>query len=397
MRYRGPSEVVGRTKEGSGIRDHSASFYLSWLKLPEAPPDREFRDSSIVGSNARHVRASFHETTRPPEGELMSKTAHRSLFAGAVITALSAALIAIPSPAEAHMSIHCKPENGRREADPIVTNDAPVPSAHLHTFLGNTVLDEMANPNRAVYSDLAGKATSCTNVADSAAYWFPTVYRSGVPLPIAGQTNYYRDWDNDQEDVTSPVVAFPPDARLVAGNANALNPQLEYITSWFCGEKSSRDGSYADPVAAACNKATGTNIQLTSRIHFPSCWDGLSNSHITGNTADFSGTHAVKQHYAYPLNSSGQPVSGNTAVRCPAGFGLKVPKLVMTQRFGYQGSGRDISISSGDIHSVHADFWNTWVQSGFKRAVDNCITTTIKDHPHGFAGDCGPDPNGGRV
>ncbi len=319
----------------------------------------------------------------------------KSVYLSLAIAAF--ALVLVPTPAEAHMSMHCKPETGRRQADPIVTNDAPVPSAHLHTFLGNTVLDEMPNPNTAEYSDLAGMGTTCSNVEDSAAYWFPTVYKSGVPLPIDGQTNYYRDWDNDQEDVNSPVVAFPADARLVAGNANAVNPQPGYVVSWGCGEFSGRNGAYADPVAAACHKATGTRVQLTSRINFPTCWDGLSNNHATGNTADFSGTHAVTQHYAYPLNSSGQPVSGNTAVKCPAGFGLKVPKLVMVQRFDYQGRGLDISISSGDIHSVHGDFWNTWVQPAFERAVDNCITTTITDHPHGFAGDCGPDPNGGSV
>lgn len=327
----------------------------------------------------------------------MTKSLRPSLAFAAVITLVMTALTAIPSPAEAHMSIHCKPENGRREADPIVTNDAPVPSAHLHTFLGNSVLDEMANPNTAVYADLVGKATTCSNIADSAAYWFPTVFKAGVPLPIDGQTNYYRDWDNDQEDVKSPVVAFPADARLVAGNGNATRPQPGYVVSWGCGEFSGRNGAYADPVDAACHKATGTKVQLTSRINFPSCWDGLSNSHEKGNTADFSGTHAVKQHYAYPQNSSGQPVSGNTAVKCPAGFAHKVPKLVMVQRFDYQGSGRNITISSGDIHSVHGDFWNTWVQPDFERAIDRCITTTIKDHSHGFPGDCGPDPNGKNV
>jgi len=317
-----------------------------------------------------------------------------SLVIAAFILASSAA---IPTPAEAHMAIHCKPETGRRQADPIVTNDAPVPSSHLHTYLGNTVLADMVNPNNAVYSDLVGKATTCSNVADSAAYWFPTVSRGGVPLSIAGQTNYYRDFDNDQEDKDSPVRAYPKDARFVAGNGGSVNPQPAYIVSWGCGELSGRNGAYPDPVAAACHTATGTKVHLAMNVRYPPCWDGASNSHVTGNTADFSGTHAIRQHYAYGLQADGDPHSYLGVTRCPSNYPIEVPALNMVQRFDYQGDGTDISISSGDIHSVHADFWNTWVQTKLTRAINRCIKTTVTDHPHGFPEDCGPDPNGDRV
>jgi len=327
----------------------------------------------------------------------MPRTAHNVLTAVAMMAASVAVLTAIPTPAEAHISIHCAPESGRREADPIVTNDAPVPSAHLHTFLGNSVLADMVNPNRAVYSDLVGKATTCTNLADSAAYWFPTVFKGGVALPIEGQTSYYRDFDNDQEDVDSPIRAYPKDARFVAGNGGALNPQPGYIVNWGCGEFSGRNGAFADPVAAACDSATGSKVRLEMRIRFPSCWDGTSNNHATGNTADFSGTHPIAQHYAYGLQADGDPHSFLGVTHCPSSHPLEVPALAMTQRFDYQGDGRNISISSGDIHSLHADFWNTWVQTGLTRAIDRCIKTTITDHPHGFPKDCGPDPNGERV
>jgi len=323
----------------------------------------------------------------------MHKTAHLSLTVAAFVIASFAAM---PIPAGAHMSVHCNPENGRREADPIVTNDASLPSAHLHTFLGNLLLDDMPNPNKAVYGDLVGKATACTNVADSAAYWFPTVFKAGVPLPIDGQTNYYRDFDFDQEDANSPVRAFPKDARLVAGNGGATNPQPGYIVSWGCGEFSGRNTTYADPEEAACDTATGAKVRLSMRIHFPSCWDGASNNHATGNTADFSGTHPVTQHYAYGLSATGSPASFN-AERCPSGYPFEVPALVMVQRFDYQGDGTNIGVSSGDIHSIHGDFWNTWVQPSLTKAINRCIKTTNTDHPHGFPGDCGPDPNGSRV
>ena len=33
----------------------------------------------------------------------------------------------------------------------------------------------------------------------------------------------------------------------------------------------------------------------------------------------------------------------------------------------------DLTLSSGDIHSAHADFWNTWDQHKLQREVAECI------------------------
>jgi hypothetical protein len=242
-------------------------------------------------------------------------------------------------------------------------------SAHQHTFFANRKILTLEDPSMASYEDLVGAPTACTNATDTAVYWVPTLYTAKGPLTPRSFIAYYRDFDRDETG--AGVEAFPADSRIIAGDAEASTAQHKGFVNWSCSEKSSRPGPYVSPVEANCATATG-KVYLTARIIFPSCWDGRLNSHDgNANTADYSGSPgAVVNHFAYVKRRA-----------CPAGFPHRLPDLRMNIGWDYQGNGTDVSLSSGHPHTLHGNYWNTWVQSGLKKMIDVCINTTLP-HPH---------------
>jgi hypothetical protein len=304
-----------------------------------------------------------------------------------IAIAFGLVLLAAP-PAQAHFKMHCKPETGQTEADPIVFAGMENPSGHLHTFLANEYLPDQPNPNIVPYAQMVGKPTTCQFAPDSAAYWFPTLLQNGNPLPVFRFIAYYRSWQftaGGGEFVTgSGNKPYPPDTRMIAGDMSA--PGGGNHVSWNCNQSSTRPGPYVDPIDAACDTAqvTGSTgkVLLGAHVDFPTCYSGTLNDHSgPGMTADFSGSHAIRQQFAYPRKAQSGTIS------CPAGFRIKVPALRLKISWDYQGDGRDLELSSHGF-SMHADFWNTWVQSGLRRAIDGCINTTT-DHPHGSTTICG--------
>jgi hypothetical protein len=308
-----------------------------------------------------------------------------------VIIAISFTLVLLAaSPARAHFKMHCKPETGRTEADPIVFAGMDVPSGHLHTFLANEYLPNQQNPNLVTYAEMVGRPTTCQFDADSAAYWFPTLLQNGTPLPVFRFIAYYRSWQfsagRGRFETGNGNKPYPRDTRMIAGDMNV--PGGGKRVTWNCNEASTRPGPYVDPVDAACDTAELANpgtgeVLLGAHIDFPTCYSGRLNDHSRlGMTTDFSPSDAVKQRFAYPRKASDGRIS------CPAGFRAKmVPSLRLTVSWDYQGNGRDLELSSGGF-SMHADFWNTWVQRGLKRAIARCVNTTTK-HPHGSRMMCG--------
>ena len=295
------------------------------------------------------------------------------LLAGAL--ALPMTLVA--PPADALMKAHCKPQTGFGHFDPIIrANETPdAATQHHHTFFANKKVITLANPNAAKYNDMVGAPTTCQNTDDSAVYWIPTLqFRSnGQPVPINAMIAYYRSFDHKK---TGVAEAVPADMRIVAGNAKASSPQSTKRVNWSCNQASSRRGPYADAVAANCAAATGRVVLLTAHIDFPSCWDGKMNDHsVTGNTADYSDGGGVVNHLAFAIGS-----------KCPAGFPRKLPELRQTINWKYKGNGKDIKLASdapGDPagRTLHADFWNTWVQTGGANGgmvgmVQKCVNTT---------------------
>lgn len=269
----------------------------------------------------------------------------------AIVSSLLVALVVFPTAATGLARIKCKETTGTAAVDPIVYHNLPAGSGHVHQFFGNNAFLSLPNPNAANYTDLVGKGTNCVDPADTAGYWSPTLHNmeTGAIVPVRSFTAYYRSWNSKK---TGEGVPYPPDARLIASQMD-----------WTCGQ---RERVEPAPSIPDCSMADGgSGSLLTAHINFPSCWNGVLPRHSSrqvGNTND----NAL---FAYRLDRQS----------CPPGFPVKTVELRMTIQFQYTGKGTDVMLSSDhmanttDGRSLHADFWNTWVQSGFQTVVHNCI------------------------
>lgn len=268
--------------------------------------------------------------------------------------------------------------SGFAAKDPIV-NHHQAASAHDHMFIGSTRLLQLAAPESATYADLVGQGTLLSNPDDTAAYWIPTLaYTSGPnagqPVPLKSTRVYYRCFNHDGVCGTGEKVeAYPPDMRMVAGNANqpAAEPLDIRVLNWMCDQRSTRPGPYPDIETARCDLAGGT-VFLTAHVDFPTCWNGQMSDHdAVGDTSD-------NVHLRYPVKDA-----------CPAGFDRLLPELRMDVKWDYRGDGSDVALASDLVaraagnpvrsgQTLHGDFWNTWVQTGGAHGglvgmVANCV------------------------
>ena len=214
--------------------------------------------------------------------------------------------------------------------------------SHLHDFFGNTT----TNAN-STYRSMLAAASTCP-VGDTAGYWAPALFRDGVKVNPAGpgvrEQVYFRA--NDLAAGTR-VEAFPPDLRVVAGNAHASspagNPALGHEIYWGCSDNSVGGKPLAPP------RACPTGI-LSLHIGFPHCWDGVL-------------THRDDSaHLRYP-----------TGGRCPAGFPHALPRLILRLEYPVGRAGGTITLASGGPWTAHGDFWNTWDQARLERLVSACL------------------------
>jgi hypothetical protein len=309
----------------------------------------------------------------------------------AIVALLTIGSLLVPSIAQAHAPITCvnpatRPEAGRFYADPIVHHDMLSPMGHLHTFLGNKLTNVASDPGRAEYDDMIANGTWCEIAGDTAAYWIPTMLKSGGPIAVRDVTAYYRCWKYPAALSAQCVgnQSYPADLRMVAGDLTVQGGGQK--VKWGCGAPSTRPGPYSDPIAAACHLATASSqkqIQLTAHVDFPTCFtgggpnNGMNAHNVINNTADFHGgtgnTTVDRVEYAVK-NSSG-------IVGCPVGTLFKMPALRLAVSWDYRGNARDLALASDGVRfSMHADFWNTWQQSTLNSMVSRCINQTTADH-----------------
>jgi hypothetical protein len=92
-------------------------------------------------------------------------------------------------------------------------------------------------------------------------------------------------------------------------------------------------------------------------VTYPDCWDGR-------NLAAGDWFDPARRHAAYSAGGE-----------CPERFPVHIPQLQFA--IDYPPVAADelgqLALSSGDIHSGHADFWNTWQQDKLEREVAHCI------------------------
>jgi hypothetical protein len=237
------------------------------------------------------------------------------------------------------------------QVDPIVSPGKR--SAHLHDFFGTTP-DE-----NATYETLQAGGTVCALSGDTAGYWAPSLYapnEAGDPERVVPMVMgvYYLGAPLGAEIDVSP---FPPNLKMIAGDAKAEGPQ-DLRTVWFaCG---------ADTRNAASPYLCGQGETVEAHIRFPSCWDGTTPARVGDDSA----------HMQYPSRGS-----------CPPGW-RKVPQLQMFIIYPIR-DGRGATLSSGDgpddpksIYTLHADYFHAWDQELHSDLVEGCLN----DEPEA---DCG--------
>lgn len=222
--------------------------------------------------------------------------------------------------------------------DPIVFPGRPGAS-HLHDFFGN-----ISTGAHSTYESMNGVTSTCAN-NDRAGYWVPALYRDGKKIKPNAAVVYYINSAGDPKN----QIAFPPDMRIIIGNSKAT--RLDQVQGggqieWGC------EGNTQISKVMPKNCSSG-KIQL--RLRFPACWDGKMD-------ADNNAT----AHVRYP--------SGG---RCPQGFPHAMPTMRMNIQYPVGTTTGDITLSSGSVYSVHADFWNVWHQPTLDGLVKKCLQAVV--------------------
>jgi hypothetical protein len=212
--------------------------------------------------------------------------------------------------------------------DPIVHPGEPGAS-HPHEFFGNTTTDADSTP-----TSLRAGGTTCRILADTAAYWVPTLYDDGARVaPLKVNAYYLRGGGAGR------VAAFPAGLKVIAGNGSATTAQSTAVTGWRCSGLRPRPLS---SVPIDC--PTGSHAVLV--IRFPDCWNGR----------DLDATDH-QSHMAYRARGA-----------CPAGYPVRVPRLSLNVHYELPGT-TGLTLASGSIYSAHADFFNAWNQAVLTRLV----------------------------
>ena len=221
--------------------------------------------------------------------------------------------------------------------DPIVHPGQPGRS-HQHDFFGAVGVDAHTTA-----ADLLDRPTTCDKTPDTASYWHPALYDSGLLVQPVHLHAYYRAAPQvDPED----VEPFPFGLELITGDPTATRAASGEAAGWVCGV-STRLRS--EP--PTCPASAPLHMVLT----FPDCWDGSdlrSDDH--------------RSHVAY-----------SRAGRCPDSHPVHVPQLTVSVKYPITGTGHDLSLASGSVFSAHGDFLNAWDPAGLEREVRQCIRRDV--------------------
>ncbi len=224
--------------------------------------------------------------------------------------------------------------------DPIVL-PGKAGKSHLHMFFGNqATTDDPTYGDRMLDAD-----TSCDQRLDTASYWAPALLdTSGNVIEPVSMAAYYRPGQGiDPAD----VVPYPEGLMLVGGDASADGEQSLDRVAWSCGTGAARN-------ARPQQCPDGTTMRLI--VMFPDCWDG---ERLT--------TYGASAHALYSsVDEDGCPDSHPVALP-QLTIGIDFPPVDPTE----------LSLSSGDITTAHADFWNVWDQAKLDREVELCINRDV--------------------
>ncbi|PPQ96696.1 hypothetical protein CVT26_010248 [Gymnopilus dilepis] len=308
-------------------------------------------------------------------------------------------------PANAWFRVACTTPLVQERLDPIISPGVS-PSNHVHTIHGGNMF-----ASNSTYDTL--RTSTCTNclVSQLLPYedqcWcslrnllsgFPKLYfqdprnKSFTPVPDGGLLVYYENrGGNDTSNGGTGLKAFPPGFKMISGSPTRRSRKFtpgegsqgelaERAIEWECLRytNSSTPGYNSDQTVGGF-PTTDCEAGLNSRIHFPSCWDGVNvdSPDHTSHTAFLSdldngncpSTHPVGlmtilyevtwnvHAFAESWNSSSDP--------WPFVWGLIHPRdliVLVTDGLASDPTG----------YSWHGDFQNGWDTQVLQNAIDKC-------------------------
>ena len=275
------------------------------------------------------------------------------LLAGSILLSACSVISSLQAdptgPGGGQFIIQCETPIRSAPDDPIVYPRVPG-AAHYHEFYGAEGIDAFSTA-----ADLRNGPTGCSrddsggDRGDTAGYWHPTLYIDGRRAPVTKSTFYYNDGGKD-----AAVRAFPPGLKVIAGDHMARAPQGDKIVYWGCGNDSSISKVESPP---QCRDG-----ELSLHVIFPDCWNGRDLD---------SANH--RSHMAYSQRGE------DDSKHCPSSHPVPLPELTMRYIWGdQQPDPSSLTLSSGSVHTMHADFWNTWHQARLEQLVSECVNAGKK-------------------
>jgi hypothetical protein len=227
--------------------------------------------------------------------------------------------------------------------DPIVW-PGQAGKSHNHTFFGNTTTDAQST-----LTSLEQGTSGCAPAQDHSAYWIPTVLSHGQRAEPKEVTVYYGTNLTDY----SKIQPFPHGLRMIVGDASRQTGTGD--SGFFCAGGEGAKGRTADGLFPVC----GAGADLVRYILFPECWDG---KHLD------SPNH--KDHMAFGIGGG----------VCPADHPVQLPTLVYTLAYptSLAQDTSAITLASGTIFSMHADFFNAWEPDALAQRVRDCLNQHVK-------------------
>jgi hypothetical protein len=251
-------------------------------------------------------------------------------------TAPAASAVTTDKSADNGASFAVRCDFSHRASDDPIAHFGHPGAAHSHDFFGNH-----STKARSTYSSMLANGTTCSRLADKAAYWMPTVTWNGDTINSNRAVFYYRAGGKDH----TKVKPFPAGLKVISNSH----------ISWRCG-RTDNGGGQNRPPGRCSNKVLGV------RIIFPDCSNGKLDS------LDH------RSHMAYAQ----VPDNGGTA-RCPTSHPIPVPRLQTNVEFpippGTPGTPTlsTPSGTSGAYSTMHAGFFNAWDQARLEKLVNRCI------------------------
>ena len=275
------------------------------------------------------------------------RTARRGwglVLALAVIVSVAPAPAASAAAGRGNFVLRCEYTHTLAD-DPIVFPGLPGAS-HLHDYFGNTT----TNATSTVGSMLAGFA-ECRDRGDTAGYWAPAGYLSGVQITPLVMRIYYLSRPGQD------VETIPAGLQMIGGNKDARSGAENPHVQWFCGSTTQvqtplRDAPYDCTSYAGFRFVDG----VVGVVDMPNCWNGVG---------------LRPEDVTYEVDGA-----------CPPGFPRILPRLSQRIHYGVMNplnpdGSVALSLSSGPYYSLHSDFWNTWQQERLDQLVQNCLVAGV--------------------